>query len=118
MNKLGREIRIDLDFLKSHTLQPKWYKIFKIFILVGFLAGYYFLFGLIRSIIFFSCFIFFSLIIHYTYRIKTKKYTQSWLDFVVEGDQGVRPNKFGKFYYPALVISVILSWVISQVVSP
>jgi hypothetical protein len=55
------------------------------------------------------------LIIHFTYRIKTKKYTQSWLDFVVGENTEVEPTRIGKFYYPAIIISAILSFVISQV---
>jgi len=118
MGKLGNELKVDLNFLKSHTLQPKWYKILKVFILLGFLLGYYFLFGLAKTALFFACFVLLSLVIHFTYRIKTNKYTQSWLDFVVEENGGTKPGKFGKFYYPALVISVILSFVLSQALIP
>ena len=45
MNKLIDEIKYDLNFIKSHTLQPKWFKILKLFILLGFLGGNIFLFG-------------------------------------------------------------------------
>ncbi len=117
MGKLGKELKIDLDFLKSHTLQPKWYKVLKIFILVGFLLGYYFIFGLLKSILFFTCFVFLCLLIHFTYRVKTNKYTRNWLDFVVEEKPGARPKKFGKFYYPAVIISAILSFIFSMVAS-
>lgn len=115
MGKLGSEIKVDLDFLKSHTLQPKWFKILKIFILLGFLLGYYFLFGLAKTILFFACFILLCLVIHFVYRIKTNKYTQNWLDFVVEENSGEKPKRIGKFYYPAIIVSAILSFVISQV---
>jgi hypothetical protein len=115
MSKLGNEIKYDLNFLKSHTLQPKWFKILKVFILLGFLLGFYFLFGLAKTALFFACFVSFTLVIHFTYRIKTKKYTQSWLDFVVEENSGEKPKRIGKFYYPAVIISAILSFVISQV---
>lgn len=115
MGKLGDEIKYDLDFLGSHTLQPKWFKILKIFILLGFLLGFYFLFGLAKTALFFACFISFTLVIHFTYRIKTKKYTQSWLDFAIEEDSGGKPKRIGKFYYPAIIISAIISFVVSQV---
>ncbi|MFH1524865.1 MAG: hypothetical protein ABIF04_07845 [Chloroflexota bacterium] len=114
MGKLSDEIKVDLDFLKSHTLQPKWYKVLKVFILLGFLLGYYFLFGWAKTILFFACFVLFSIVIHYIYRFKTNKYTQSWLDFVVEQNGETKPKKFGKFYYPALVISAALSFFVSQ----
>ena len=42
MKKLLKEIKDDLNFIKSHTLQPKWYKIFKVFMILGFLTGYLF----------------------------------------------------------------------------
>jgi dolichol kinase len=115
MSKLGNEIKVDLDFLKSHTLQPKWFKILKVFILLGFLLGYYFLFGLVKTALFFACFVSLALVIHFTYRAKTKKYTQSWLDFVVEENNRGKPKRIGKFYYSAVIISAILSFVISQV---
>ncbi len=114
MGKLGNEIKVDLDFLKSHTLQPKWYKVLKIFILLGFLLGFYFLFGLAKTILFFACFVALCLVIHFTYRIKTRKYTQSWLDFVVEESSGGKPKRIGKYYYPAVIISAIISFVICQ----
>jgi len=115
MGKLGKEIKVDLNFLKSHTLQPKWFKTLKVFILLGFLLGFYFLFGLAKAILFFACFVSLCLVIHFTYRVKTKKYTQSWLDFVVEENNGGKPKRIGKFYYPAVIISAILSFIISQV---
>jgi len=55
MSKLIQAIKDDLSFIKSHTLQPQWYKILKVFILIGFLVGYHGLFGLWKTVIFFSC---------------------------------------------------------------
>ena len=40
MTKLIREINHDLSFIKSHTLQPRWYKVLKVLILLAFLVGY------------------------------------------------------------------------------
>lgn len=40
MIRLIDEIKYDLAFLRSHTLQPKWFKVVKVFILLGFLGGY------------------------------------------------------------------------------
>ena len=115
MGKIGEEIKYDLNFLRSHTLQPKWYKILKIFILLGFLLGFSFLFGLARTALFFACFVAFTLVIHFTYRIKTKKYTQNWLDFRLEKDADGKPKRIGKYYYSAVILSAILSFLLSLV---
>lgn len=116
MGKLGDEIKYDLNFLGIHTLQPRWYKILKVFILLGFLIGFYFLFGLARTALLIACFVAFTLVIHFTYRIKTKKYTQSWLDFRVEKDASRKPKRIGKYYYPAVILSAILSFLLSLVI--
>jgi hypothetical protein len=118
MGKLGGEIKTDLDFLRTHTLQPKWYKILKVFILAGILLGYYFLFGWAKTLLFFACFVGFSLIIHFTYRLKTKKYTRDWLDFHVDPQGNNQVPKFGTYYYPAILISAIISFITSQTLIP
>jgi hypothetical protein len=56
MTHLLDEIKIDVAFVRSHTLQPKWYKALKVVILAGFLAGYGYLFGLARLAAFLSAF--------------------------------------------------------------
>ncbi len=116
MSKLVEEIKYDMNFIKSHSLQPQWYKVLKVFILVGFLVGYGYLFGLGKTVIFFAVFILLSFLVHLLYRIKTKKWKQSWLDFVVveEGNE-IKAKSIGKFYYSAIVLNAILSLVISQV---
>ena len=108
MSRLLNEIKYDLNFLKSHTLQPKWYKILKVFILVGMLAGYYFLFGWAATIIFFVTFLLLMLVVHFIYRIKTKRFTQNWLDFTVV-NEGQEEKRIGKYYYPAIIVNVIIS---------
>ena len=118
MSKLLDEIKLDLDFLKSHTLQPKWYKILKVFILIGFMVGFYFLFGWAASLFFFTTFLFLMLIVHFTYRIKTNKYTSNWLDFVVVEEQGDQKKKrIGKYYYPAILMNLIIAFIVSQVLT-
>ena len=57
MNNLFDEIKYDLSFIQAHTLQPGWYKILKVFLLLGFLGGYYFLFELAKTVIFLVSFI-------------------------------------------------------------
>ncbi len=118
MSKLFDELREDLNFIKSHSLQPKWYKILKVFILLGFLAGYYFLFSFKTTLLFIAMFLFLSAIVHFIYRAKTKKWKQSWLDFVVvEENHEIKAKSIGKFYYSAIMINTILSLVISQVLT-
>jgi hypothetical protein len=116
MTKLLDEIKYDMRFIKSHTLQPKWFKIGKIFILVGFLIGYICLFGWIKTALFFAALVFLSLIVHLVYRVKTNRYSQSWLDFVVFEENGeMRTKRIGKFYYSAVAFNIVLSLIISQV---
>jgi hypothetical protein len=115
MSKLLREIKDDLGFIKSHTLQPSWYKVLKVFILAGFLAGHYFLFGFRKTAIFLAVFLFLMLLVHLVYRVKTDKFRKSWLDFiVVESNQGVRAESIGKFYYAAVILSALCSVAIGQ----
>ena len=118
MPKLIEAIKDDLSYLKSHTLQPKWFKILKVFILLGVLMGYYFLFGLTAMVLFSITFFSLMLIVHFVYRIKTIKYTTSWLDFVVsEEDNESKPKRIGKYYYPAVIVNAILSLIVSQVLT-
>jgi uncharacterized membrane protein YfcA len=118
MTKLIEEIKYDLSYLKSHTLQPKWFKILKVFVLLGVLVGYYFLFRLTATILFFATFFSLMLIVHFVYRIKTNKYTTSWLDFVVSEDgEGPKTKRIGKYYYSAIIVSVIISLIVSQVLT-
>ncbi len=118
MTKVINEIKDDLSFIKSHTLQPQWYKVFKVFIIMGFLAGYFYLFGILKTILFFVVFIFLSLIVHLVYRVNTNKWTRSWLDFVVAEENGeIKAERIGKFYYMAIVVNTLLSLFISQVLA-
>ena len=117
MPKLIQEIRDDLDFVRSHTLQPKWYKALKIFILLGFLAGYYFFFGAAKTFLFLMIFLVLSLAVHMTYRIKTNKFKQSWLDFIVVEENGkTKYKRIGAYYYSAIVFNAIISAIISQAI--
>ena len=118
MDKVINEIKDDLSFIKSHTLQPQWYKVFKVFMIFGFLAGYFYLFGIFKTIIFFVVFILLSLIVHLIYRVNTDKWSRSWLDFVVTEENGeLKAERIGKFYYIAIVVNTLISLVISQVLT-
>ena len=116
MNKIIDEIKYDLNFIQSHTLQPGWFKILKVFILLGFLGGYYYLFGFPKTLIFVLTFMLLSAIVHFVYRTKTKRYRQSWLDFVVYQENGeTKYKRIGKFYYSAIVVNAIIAFIISQI---
>jgi hypothetical protein len=118
MRKLPDEIKYDLSFLKSHSLQPKWFKILKVFILLGFLEMNYFLFGFTKTILFFVSFIILSTLVHLIYRAKTHKWTKSWLDFIIVEENGeLTTKRIGKPYYLAVIINVILSLIISQLLA-
>ena len=115
MKKIIDEIKDDVEFIKSHELQPKWYKVLKVFILLGAILGYYTLFGTWATVLFFSSFMLLNLALHLIYRAKTKKWTQTWLDFVViEKDGKFTTERIGLYYYSAIVINTILSQAISQ----
>jgi hypothetical protein len=115
MSKLMKEIKYDAEFVRDHELQPGWYKVFKVFLILGLIAGYFLLFGGIKTLVFFGCFFGLSLVVHMIYRIKTKKYSQTWLDFIVEEDDGVaKPKRIGAYYYSAVVINLLISFLISQ----
>ena len=66
LKKLIDGIRYDANFVKEHTLQPAWYKVFKIFLILGILVVYWLLFGFTRTILFFVVFEALSLGIHMT----------------------------------------------------
>ena len=110
------EIKYDLEFLRGHTLQPHWFKVLKVFILLGVLVGYGVFFGLSATVLFMVTFFTLMLVVHFTYRKKTKKYTTSWLDFVVaEEGEDTKPKRIGKYYYPAVAVSTLVAVIVSQV---
>jgi len=114
--KLINEIKYDLNFIKTHTLQPQWYKVFKVFMILAFIIGYYFVFGLLKTIIFFTVFFILSFIVHMVYRVKTNRFSRSWLDFVVvEEENQIRAESIGRFYYMAIILNMVISLLISQV---
>ena len=116
MKKLWSEIKYDADFIRGHTLQPQWYKVLKVFLLVGAVGGYYALFGGRKTLIFCGVFFGLSFLLHMVYRIKTQKFTQSWLDFVVTEDDGqLTYQPIGKTYYSIVIINLLVGIFLSQV---
>ena len=115
MRKLGKEVLYDAKFIQGHQLQPGWYKIAKIFILLAVVTAYVLVFGWKKTAVFFVTFLFLMLLVHLVYRSKTKKYTQSWLDFVVVEEDGVRvPRRIGGTYYASILINALLAFAVSQ----
>ena len=115
MPGLLEEMKVDLNFIKSHTLQPKWYKVFKVFMLVGFFLGYYALFGIRKTGVFFTVFFFLSFLVHMVYRVNTNTWQRSWLDFVVkEENNEIKADRIGVYYYLAVAVNAILALLISQ----
>jgi hypothetical protein len=115
VNKILNELKHDLSFIKSHTLQPKWFKVLKVFLLLGFLGGYVFLFGWGKTIVFAVAFFGLMTVVHFTYRAKTKRFSQSWLDFIVYEEDGEKKYKrIGKYYYGAIITSAVFALGISQ----
>jgi hypothetical protein len=85
-----------------------------VFILLGFLLGYWTFFGLTRTAVFLAAFLLLSLLLHLLYRWKTHEWQRSWPDFVVvEQDGEVEPRSIGIFYYSAIVLNAALSVVAS-----
>lgn len=104
------EIKKDFDFIKNHTLQPSWFKIAKVFLLLGILLVLFFILGFVKTIIWFSLFLVLGFIVHFMYRIKTDRYTRSWMDFKVKEVEGKRVyERIGFLYYSLVIIIFLLS---------
>jgi hypothetical protein len=115
MSKLLDEILVDLRFIRGHALQPKWFKVLKVLILLAALVGFYLWLGLARTVAFFAIFFLLMLVVHLTYRVKTHKFTQSWLDFIVVEENGVRRAKsIGIFYYLSILINAAIAFAITR----
>jgi hypothetical protein len=115
MSKLLEAIKVDVRFVRSHSLQPAWYKVLKVFMLMGILAAYEVFFGLVKTVVFLAVFLLLSLAVHLTYRVKTEVWTHTWLDFIVNEEHGqAKPVSIGKYYYSAILLNALLSLVISQ----
>jgi len=115
MGKLLKEITEDANFIKGHTLQPQWYKILKIFLVLGLFGGHFFIFGFIKTLVFLGSFIFLSLLVHILYRVKTEKFTRTWLDFKVKEEDGqLVYERIGLFYYSIILLNMLISLLIAQ----
>ncbi|MCJ7735317.1 MAG: hypothetical protein MUP11_12315 [Anaerolineales bacterium] len=110
MGKVLKEITDDANFIKGHTLQPQWYKVLKIFLVLGLFGGHFFLFGTIITLVFLGSFIFLSVLVHMLYRVKTAKFTRTWLDFIVKEEDGhLVYERIGLIYYSLVLSNIALS---------
>jgi hypothetical protein len=99
------EINNDLKFIKNHTLQPRWWKIVKVFLLCGLIVTSYFLFGIIKTVIWLSTIVILSSIVHIIYRIKTNAFTKTWMDFKVKESNGkLVYERIGWLYYSLVIV--------------
>jgi len=118
VSKILRGVKDDVRFVRTHTLQPPWYKVLKVFILLGFLAGYGYAFGLKKLAVFAVFFMVLSLGVHLLYRTKTQGWTRSWLDFeVTEVDGERRPTRIGGWYYTFVGFNALVSVLVSQLLA-
>jgi hypothetical protein len=111
------ELRRDLRFIRGHKLQPGWFKILKIFILIGITASFLRMLGLLRTVVWLLLFMSLALVVHLVYRVKTNVFTQSWMDFRVTEENGERVyERIGLLYYSLVVAAFALATVIAWLV--
>ena len=116
MKKILSEIKYDASFIRGHTLQPGWYIITKVFLILGLLGAYGWFFGWANTLLFCGIFLGLSLAVHFLYRIKTDRYTRSWLDFQVREENGERTYlPIGNWYYMMVSMNLILAALLSQI---
>jgi hypothetical protein len=115
MGRLLEGILYDAKFIRDHKLQPGWYKFLKVVLLVGAAVAYALVFGWKKATVFVAVFLLLSLVVHYTYRAKTDRFTRSWLDFRVREEGGkVVAEGIGGFYYLAIVSNATIALAASQ----
>jgi hypothetical protein len=103
MKDLLDGISYDVKFVKGHKLQPAWYKILKIFILLAVICALVWFFGWKRAVVFIAIFFLLSLIVHMTYRI------------VEDKEKNIRQG-IGALYYGWVILNAAIAFVISQIV--
>jgi hypothetical protein len=119
MPDLVRGILYDARFIRGHQLQPGWYKLLKVVILVVAIGAYVLLFGWARTAVFGGVFLLLSLVVHFVYRARTDRFTRTWLDFRVEEVDGrMVPVSIGRFYYSAVAINAAVAFAVSQLAGP
>jgi hypothetical protein len=70
----------------------------------------FYIFGILKTIIWFSIVLILGAIIHFIYRIKTHTYTKSWMDFkVIEKEGKLTYGRISFFYYTLVVIIFLIA---------
>lgn len=117
MKNVLKEVAFDANYIKNHNLQPKWWKYGKIVFILAGLAAYGYIFGGQKTTVLVVVLLGLATGLHMLYRINTKKFTQSWLDFRVRKENGrLITEPIGKCYYMAVIIIIAISIVISQII--
>lgn len=104
---LGDGIKTDLDFLKRHDLQPGWWKLGKVVVLVGIIVALVLTRGWRAALIWVATMLLCMGTVHFIYRAKTRKYTVAWADFRV--DPNDKRRRFGTLYYPLVASAFVLA---------
>lgn len=105
-----RDMKKDLKFIRGHTLQPQWWKFGKIFLLLGTLAVLFLTCGLLKTALWFAVIVALSLAVHMLYRVKTRTFTRSWMDFKVKRLKGKWIyGRIGWLYYTLVAIIFVLA---------
>lgn len=116
MKKFLEEVKTDLSFIRSHTLQPTGYKVFKVVVLVAGAVLYLVQFGAAKTIAFFGIFFSMCLFVHMVYRVKTDTWQRTWLDFIVTEENGeIKPDRIGVYYYSAVLFNALVALGVSQI---
>jgi Ca2+-dependent lipid-binding protein len=115
MKRFFDEIAYDAKFLQGHKLQPAWWKVLKIFLLLGLIAAFVWFFGWLRALVFAVVFILLMLAVHMMYRVNTRKYTRNWADFivVVDGQKGEKQS-IGLLYYSLILLNAAIAFLASR----
>ena len=117
MKNILNEIAYDAKFIKGHKLQPAWFKVLKIFILLAVIVGFLWIFGWQKAVLFVVAFLLLSLVVHLVYRANTRKFTRNWLDFVIVEDKEKNIQQgIGAVYYTWILLNAAIAFILSQVI--
>ena len=119
MDRVIGGLLYDLRFVRGHRLQPGWYKVAKVVVLVAAVVAYLLVFGSIKTAVFAAVFLLLSLVVHLVYRAGTDRYTRSWLDFRVREENGrMVPVSIGRVYYSVVAANAAIAVAASQLIVP
>lgn len=115
MSKVIREIVDDLSFIRSHPLEPHRSMVFKIFMIPGFLAGFCFLFGMIKTILFLITFLILKLGGSHGLSGESQDVEAQLARSVLPEEDGEpKATGIGKFCYTVVVVNLLISPAINR----